>query len=140
MLAISTLSFCALAQKTAVIRVNEVLVKINGLQETGGPVSIPVEVNDRSAAQTLFSNGELVIKASYKLADLKSNRSDNKAAGIRFRITYTCTYKGKKTERKVERFFFLNDERKFEEKDVFVFSSGINNTKVELRYTGQLEN
>lgn len=129
----------AQAQKFAKIQVNEVKVKIGEQQFTGEAVTIPLELRDKTSPVTLFANADVKITATYKLIDMKSGRSDHMASGIRFKIVYDCVYKGKKQNRKVERMFFLNDKREFEEKDYFVINDKIKNTKIEIKYTGVME-
>lgn len=128
-----------LAQRFARVQVNEVTVKSGERTFTGGAVSIPLELRDKTPAVTLFSNEEITLTVRYKLIDMKSGRSDNKASGIRFKIEYSCTYKGKTEKRQVERMFFINDKRQFDEKDAFVFNNKISNTKIAFSYTGTLE-
>lgn len=132
-------SFFAFAQKNATIRIESVTVKVNGQEFKGGPVNIPLEIKDKTLPTIIYSDGDLVITATYKLFDVKSYRSQSKSSSIKFKIEYTCKYKGKKVERKVERMFFLNDQRAFDEKDTFVITDGIKNFKIELMYTGVLQ-
>lgn len=127
------------AQTYARINVNQVTVKTGNQQLTGGAVSIPLELRDKTNAVTLFANEDIKITVRYKLLDMKSGRSDNKASGIRFKIEYTCTYKGKTEKRQVERMFFINDQRAFDEKEAFIFNNKISNTKIAFSYTGVLE-
>jgi hypothetical protein len=129
----------AKAQTYARIKVDQVTVKAADQQLTGSGVIIPLQLRDKTDAVTLFSNSDLTITVRYKLIDMKSGRSDNKASGIRFKIDYTCTYKGKTQRRSVERMFFINDKRVFDEKDAFVFNNKISNTKIAFSYTGMLE-
>jgi hypothetical protein len=136
---IALAGFGLFAQKYAKIRVNEVIVKMNGQEFKGEGVTIPVEVSDKTPAHVLFSGNGVKITVAYKLMDMKSGRSDHKETGIRFKIKYKCEYNGKTENRMVERMFFLNDKREFDEKDYFAFNDKIKTTKIEFRYTGILE-
>ncbi len=138
-LLIALTGFGLYAQKFAKVKINEVTVKINGQEFKGGAVTIPVEISDKSEPHILYSGNGVKISATYKLMDMKSGRSDHKETGIRFKIKYRCEYTGKTENRLVERMFFLNDKREFDEKDYFAFNDKIKSTRIEFKYTGRLE-
>jgi hypothetical protein len=83
----------------------------------------------------LFNENNLKIKASYKInTHFAVRRSNLKKSAVNVKIVYTFFYQGKKNKIKVQRIFYLDDEKSFEEEQTAIFRNGINNKLFHLKY------
>ncbi len=97
--------------------------------------NIYIENNSYYAEATLVKTNTLDVFAKYQVFTNKTaRRSKFKKTSVNVRINYVFTYKGKKQKIKTQRIFYLNDPRKFDEKQKAVFLDGIDNTTIILRY------
>jgi hypothetical protein len=97
--------------------------------------NIYIENNGYHAEATLVKTNSLNVSAKYQVFTTKTARRSNlKRSSVNVRINYVFTYKGKKQKIKTQRIFYLNDPRKFDEKQKAVFLDGIDNTIIILRY------
>ncbi|MEI6881017.1 MAG: hypothetical protein WCK82_06790 [Bacteroidota bacterium] len=98
-----------------------------------------LELNSMTDERVLFSNETVEVRARYKLTDFSGvKRSNMKNSSIKLTVKYAFIFQGKTIKREVERFYYLDDERTFQEKEKAVFKEGISNTIVEISYKGQL--
>ena len=98
-----------------------------------------LELNSMTEERVLFSNETVEVRARYKLTDFSGvKRSNMKNSSIKLTVKYAFIFQGKTIKREVERFYYLDDERTFQEKEKAVFKEGISNTIVEISYKGQL--
>jgi hypothetical protein len=98
-----------------------------------------LELNAMTDERVLFSNENVEVRAKYKLTDFSGvKRSNMKNSSIKLTVKYAFIFQGKTIKREVERFYYLDDERTFQEKEKAVFKEGISNTIVEISYKGQL--
>lgn len=96
---------------------------------------IYTENNGYYAEATLVKTNTLSVLAKYQVFTNKTaRRSKLKKTSVNVRINYVFTYKGKKQKIKTQRIFYLNDPRKFDEKQKAVFIDGIDNTIIILKY------
>ncbi|MFM8431617.1 MAG: hypothetical protein ACKOQ6_08560 [Bacteroidota bacterium] len=87
----------------------------------------------------LYDTDTLRIKAQYKLTANNSGRSQTKDSSVKLNINYTVVYKGRQQERKVEKMFFLDDERKIDGEETFnITLSKYSNSVIRLGYSGRL--
>jgi len=98
-----------------------------------------LQLNSMTDERVLFSNETVEVRAKYKLTDFSGvKRSNMKNSSIKLTVKYAFIFHGKTIKREVERFYYLDDERTFQEKEKAVFKEGISNTIVEISYKGQL--
>ncbi len=98
-----------------------------------------LELNTMTDERVLFSNETVEVRAKYKLTDFSGvKRSNMKNSSIKLTLKYAFLFHGKTIKREVERFYYLDDERTFQEKEKAVFKEGISNTIIEISYKGQL--
>lgn len=117
-----------------------VTVVHNGTQKTSTSNPVSLRLNKWTKGHVLFQDETLNVTANFKLKSYKSRRSQHKASGILLLTKSTCTNQGKKVRKKTERNIFLNDQRTFDEKNVFNFKSGISNNTITVSYTCKLPN
>jgi hypothetical protein len=100
---------------------------------------IDLKLNSMTDERVLFSNETVEVRAKYKLTDFnRVKRSNMKNSSIKLTVKYAFIFHGKTIKREVERFYYLDDERTFQEKEKAVFKEGISNTIIEISYKGQL--
>lgn len=127
------------AQDKLAMKITNVKAEQNGSTVTGPDQTIDLFINRNTPVITLVNDAGLKIGVSYKLVAYNSARSENKNSGIKLKVRYICETGGKKIETKVERMFFLKDDRTFEEKENFVVAGRLKNQVIKLNYTGELE-
>jgi hypothetical protein len=130
----------SIAQDPGMIVVSEVMVDVKGKQEQGNSAELPIVPGKMSGPYQLFVNDSLSINASYRVTAGGSGRSDLKDSSVKIAISYTVKYKGMTNEKRVDRIFYLDDERKFKEKESFNFAlSKYSNAVVRIGYEGRLQ-
>lgn len=128
------------AQDKLAMKISQVKADQNGTVVSGPDQTIDLYINKNTPLITLVNDAGLKIGVSYKLVAYNSRRSENKNAGIKLKVRYVCETGGKKIETKVERMFFLKDDRSFDEKENFVVAGRLKSQVIKLNYTGELEN
>lgn len=127
------------AQDKLSMQIQNIKVTQQGNESAGTDQNIDLYINRTTPLITLFNDGNTKVAVSYKLVAYNSRRSENKNSGIKLKVSYRCDTQGKKIENKVERMFFLKDDRTFDEKENFVIAGRLKNQVIQLTYTGQLE-
>lgn len=128
-----------LAQDKLSMQILNVKVTQQGNESVGNNQTVDLYINRTTPFFTLLNDGNISVAVSYKLVAYNSRRSENKNSGIKLKVTYRCDTQGKKIVNKVERMFFLKDDRTFDEKENFVVAGRLKNQVIQLTYTGQLE-
>lgn len=137
---IAMLPFLASAQndsKTTTLKINEiVVVDKSGNQYSGSDQTFDVRQNKNTSRKVLFENNEVKIEATYKIVGYNSRRSSTKTGAVKVTVNYISTYAGKKDKRTSEYVFYLDDARKFDVKENFVYKRGIKSYGLTLTYKG----
>jgi len=123
--------------KQTTLQISEItVVDKSGNQTSGNDVKYTLQQNKNSRNNILFKNNEVSISANFKITGYNSRRSSVKTGAVKVVINYTSTYNKKKDKRVSEYTFYLDDERKFNVKENFVFKSGIKSYGLTLTYKG----
>ena len=105
----------------------------------GNPFSIALQVGKTTNQIAMFSNEKVNITATYHLSSFQGVlRSNNKKTSIKLTIKYVFEYHGKKVKKSVERFYYLDNDRSFDEIEKAAFMEGIHNTVISIAYHGKL--
>lgn len=127
------------AQEKGRIAFKKISVEVKGNTATGPDVDYPFIMGQTSNRYTLYSSDSLTINARYKMTADNNRRSQIKDSSVRLFIQYEISYRGLSTDKKVEKMYFLDDSRTFQEKDVFNLNSGkFSNTTIRINYSGTL--
>lgn len=127
------------AQEKGRITFKDITVELKGNSATGNAVDYPFIMGQTNNLYTLFSSDSLTINARYKMTANNNRRSQVKDSSVRLYIQYEINYKGYSTDKKVEKMYFLDDNRSFKEKEVFnLNTSKFSNTVVRISYSGTL--
>lgn len=140
--AITVLAFAfisASAQDKLSMSLSSIQVDNQGAIIPGPDQTIDLYINKNTPLIPLVNDGGVKVAVSYKLVSYNSRRSENKNAGIKLKVRYVCETGGKKIENKIERMFFLKDDRSFDEKENFVITGRLKSQIIKLSYTAQLE-
>jgi len=121
------------------LNINDMHIKVKDRVYDAPSGYFTLELNSMTEERVLFSNETVEVRARYKLTDFSGvKRSNMKNSSIKLTVKYAFIFQGKTIKREVERFYYLDDERTFQEKEKAVFKEGISNTIVEISYKGQL--
>lgn len=127
------------AQETVNISFKDIVVSIKGNESNGKEGSYPFVLGKTSLPFQLYVSDSLTITAKYRLNAYNSKRSQVKDSSLRLHVFYTVVYHDVKTEKKVEKMYFLDQERKFSDKETFNLNTGkYSNTLVNLSYKGMV--
>ena len=127
------------AQEMKIV-LNTVEIRIKDASANGIKGDFRISAGKMSGSQTLFDTDSLKIQARYKLTANNSRRSQTKDSSVKLLIDYSLVYKGRGESRKVEKVFFLDNERAFSGNETFNISmSKYANTVIRLNYSGRLE-
>ncbi|MFM7217280.1 MAG: hypothetical protein ACKO1U_04610 [Bacteroidota bacterium] len=88
---------------------------------------------------TLYDTDTLRIRAQYKLTANNSGRSQIKDSSVKLSIDYSVDFKGRNEGRKVEKMFYLDEERAFKGEEIFTITmSKYSNSVIRLKYGGRV--
>lgn len=136
---VCTLTFLGTNAQNIKLSINDMHVKVKDVVYDAPSGYIDLRLNSMSDEMVLLSNQNVEVRAKYKLTDFNGvKRSNMKNSSIKLTVKYVFSFNGKNIKREVERFYYLDDERTFQEKEKAVFKEGISNTIVEISYKGQL--
>ncbi len=136
---IFTLIYLGVNAQNVKLEIKDMHVKIKDVSFDAPSGYFNLELNSTTDQRILFTNENVEVRARYKLSDFSgARRSNMKNSSIKLTVHYAFIYHGKTIKRTVERFYYLDDERTFEEKEKAVFKEGISNTIVEISYKGTL--
>ncbi len=100
----------------------------------GKPYDVYLKDGSRNKQNYIFRNQRILIDATFKVDLFNSRRSSTKTGSIKVTVIYRCEVDGKKDKRTSEYIFYLDDERKFTVKELFVFKNGLKSTQHTLTY------
>jgi hypothetical protein len=119
-----------------VLEITDVVVKNQTDSVMGVPFNIYLKDDTKNRENILINSEKLNIKANFAIASNNNKRSSTKSGSVRVTVTYYSFFNEKKDKRKTEYIFYLNNERKFEVKETFVFGNGLKATQYTLTYKG----
>ncbi|MFN4083139.1 MAG: hypothetical protein ACK4K9_05850 [Bacteroidia bacterium] len=133
------LPLALLAQKqTTNLKIEDIVLTElkSGNQTMGSSLQIQMSEGITSDRYVLVNGNGVEIGVKFKISGYNSNRSSVKAGAVKVTANYDSKYNGKFDKRTAEYIFYLDNERKFEVKETFVFKDGIKSTGMKLIYKG----
>jgi hypothetical protein len=132
------LPFTTFAQaEYAILKLSDILiVEKPGDTLIGKPYDVYLKDGSRNKQNYIFRNQRILIDATFKVESFNSRRSSTKTGSIKVTVIYRCEVDGKKDKRTSEYIFYLDDERKFAVKELFIFKNGLKSTQLTLTYKG----
>lgn len=121
------------------LNITDVVVKENNMESAGIGGTINLKNKSKLHDVELYTSSNLTITADFKVSTNYSRRSSSKSGSITLDVVYFTDYGGKKDKRTAQYMFFLDDERRFEAKEQFVFKNGLKPRQIKLSYKGQFQ-
>lgn len=137
------LVFCLLCsnvigQNLGSLKIKDIKVVIDNKEINTADISYPFEWNKDSKEYLLYAGNNLSIVAKYKITTYKSSRSSLKNSALNVIIRYYTVMNEKKSKRRSEKIFYLDQKREFNVDELFTFKDGYNASSVKLTYTAEL--
>ena len=137
------LVFCFLCsnvigQDMGALKIKDIKVVIDNKEINTADISYPFEWNKDSKEYLLYAGNNLSIVAKYKITTYKSSRSSLKNSALNVTIRYYTVMNEKKSKRRSEKIFYLDQKREFNVDELFTFKDGYNTSSVKLTYTAEL--
>ena len=103
------------------------------------PISIMLVKNKTNKNNILFQSGDLFLNASFEVNPERSRRSSTMNGAIRISADYKLLKAKKKCKRESEYMFFINQDREFTVKEMFVINNGLSPISYTLLYSAELK-
>jgi hypothetical protein len=137
------LFFCFLftsvvGQNMGSLKIKDIRVVIDNKEMNSADISYPFEWNKDSKEYLLYAGDNLSIVAKYKITTYKSSRSSLKNSALNVIIRYYTVMDEKKSKRRSEKIFYLDQKREFNVDELFTFKNDYNTSSVKLTYTAEL--
>jgi hypothetical protein len=131
----------ASAQETRKIILSDVAVAVNKAPGAEGISGEHLLVPGKtSPPYQLYVSDSLTVTVSFKLTAGSSRRSNLKDSSVKLAIGYSVLYKGYENDKRVDRIFYLDEARKFSEKETFNLAMGkYDNAVIRVAFSGHLQ-
>ncbi|MFM2206206.1 MAG: hypothetical protein RL213_181 [Bacteroidota bacterium] len=127
------------AQELKKIELSDVSVSVKGNVAGGIAGEHLVLPGKTSPPYQLYVSDSLTVTVTFKLTAGSSRRSNLKDSSVKLAIGYSVLYKGYGNDKRVDRIFYLDEARKFAEKETFNLAMGkYDNTVIRVAFTGHL--
>lgn len=87
----------------------------------------------------LFAGNDLEIKAHFKVSTHKSPRSSVKDSAVNLEMTLYLYAAGKKDKRRVDKIYYMDQDRSSAFKETFIIKNGIDIRKIEVSFAAQIK-
>ena len=101
--------------------------------------TITLDKAEGSEETILFAGNDLEVKAHFKVSTHKSPRSSMKDSAVNLEMTLYLYAAGKKDKRRVDKIYYMDQERSSTFKETFVIKNGIDIRKIEVSFAAQLK-
>jgi hypothetical protein len=122
------------------MHIRNVLVDFkSGESKKGNDIDLLLIDKENNKDNILYNDPKLNIIAKYKIQSYNSKRSSTKSTGVKVTITYYSNYGEEKDKRTFEKVFYLDQDRKIDVKEVFVYKNGLQPITLTLTYQIQFD-
>ena len=101
--------------------------------------TITLDKAEGSEETILFAGNDLEVKAHFKVSTHKSPRSSMKDSAVNLEMTLYLYAAGKKDKRRVDKIYYMDQERSSTFKETFVIKNGIDIRKIEVSFAAQIK-
>lgn len=124
---------------TTLLLSNIELIESNGVKSTREPFVVYLKDGERNRNNYFFENERITIQATFKVESYNSRRSSNKTGAIKVTVIYRSEFQGVRDKRTSEYLFYIDDDRKFDLKESFVFKNGLKSNRIIVTCKGELK-
>ena len=101
--------------------------------------TITLDKAEGSEETILFAGNDLEVKAHFKVSTHKSPRSSMKDSAVNLEMTLYLYAAGKKDKRRVDKIYYMDQERSSTFKETFVIKNGIDIRKIEVSFAARIK-
>ncbi len=137
LVACATLSFTLNAQ--TIYKISNVTITENEKVQNGMDVTAMIKGAEGSDRVVIFAGQEVTLESRVKVSTQNVKRSSLKSSAVNAIFEIDLKVDGKKDNRRVEKIYYMDQERKSHFKEKFVFKNGNQVRVITVEFDGGLE-